>query len=99
MSTEDEGSVTRWIGDLRAGDPVAASQIWSRYFDGLVRLARQKLAALPHVGAAEDEEDAALSAFQSLCAGMAEGRFERLKDREDLWRLLVVITIRKVFDQ
>jgi DNA-directed RNA polymerase specialized sigma24 family protein len=99
MSTEDEGSVTRWIGDLRTGDPGAADQLWHRYFDGLVRLARRKLEAVRRVAPVEDEEDAALSAFQSLCAGAAEGRFERLKDRDDLWRLLVVITVRKVFDQ
>jgi DNA-directed RNA polymerase specialized sigma24 family protein len=99
MSVEDEGSVTRWIGDLKAGDAVAADRLWRRYFDGLVRLARRKLGSFPRAAAVEDEEDAALSAFQSLCAGVAGGRFERLKDRDDLWRLLVVITLRKVLDQ
>ena len=51
------------------------------------------------VGAAEDGEDAALSASESLCVGAAAGRFDRLTDRDDLWRLMVVITLRKVFDQ
>ncbi len=37
-----------------------------------------------------------LSAFDSLCAGLAKGRFPQLADRDDLWRLLVVITTRKV---
>ena len=46
--------------------------------------------------AASDEEDAALSAFDSLYAGLAKGRFPQLGDRDDLWRLLVVITTRKV---
>jgi len=99
MCTGGEGSVTRWIGDLRAGDNVAADQLWHRYFDGLVRLARKKLEAVRRVATIEDEEDAALSAFHSLCTGVAQGRFDRLKDRDDLWRLLVVITLRKVFDQ
>ena len=40
----------------------------------------------------------ALSAFDSFCRGRA-GRYPRLADREDLWRLLVVITVRKAFDQ
>jgi DNA-directed RNA polymerase specialized sigma24 family protein len=84
---------------LRAGDSVAADQLWQRYFDGLVRLARKKLETIRRLGGVEDEEDAALSAFHSLCAGVAGGRFDRLKDRDDLWRLLVVITLRKVFDQ
>ncbi len=46
--------------------------------------------------AASDEEDAAISAFDSFCAGVARGRFPQLADRNDLWRLLVVITARKV---
>ncbi len=99
MGTEADGSVTGWIGDLKNGEPDAAGQLWQRYFAGLVRLARKKLEAVPRAAAVEDEEDAALSAFHSLCAGAAAGRFDRLKDRDDLWRLLVVITMRKVYDQ
>jgi DNA-directed RNA polymerase specialized sigma24 family protein len=37
---EDGGSVTRWIGDLKAGDPAAAQRLWERYFASLVRLAQ-----------------------------------------------------------
>jgi DNA-directed RNA polymerase specialized sigma24 family protein len=99
MGTESEGSVTGWIGELKSGEPDAAGQLWKRYFNGLVRLARSKLEAVPRAATVEDEEDAALDAFQSLCAGAAAGRFDRLKDRDDLWRLLVVITMRKVCDQ
>jgi DNA-directed RNA polymerase specialized sigma24 family protein len=99
MGIESEGSVTGWIGELKQGESAAAGELWKRYFNGLVRLARRKLDSAPQGAAIEDEEDAALSAFQSLCAGAAAGRFERLKDRDDLWRLLVVITIRKACDQ
>ena len=99
MGTEAEGSVTGWIGDLKNGEPDAAGRLWQRYFAGLVGLARKKLEAVPRAAAVEDEEDAALSAFHSLCAGAAAGRFDRLKDRDGLWRLLVVITMRKVCDQ
>ena len=49
--------------------------------------------------AAADEEDAALSAFDSFCRGAASHRYPRLDDRDDLWRLLVVITERKASDQ
>ena len=38
-----EGSVTRWFDALQAGDPAAAQQLWERYFQRLVGLARQKL--------------------------------------------------------
>jgi DNA-directed RNA polymerase specialized sigma24 family protein len=93
----DEGSVTQWIDGLKLGDPHAAQALWERYFGRLVRLARARLA--PCAGADEDEEDAALSAFDSFCAGLARGRFPLLADREDLWRLLVVITARKAAAQ
>jgi DNA-directed RNA polymerase specialized sigma24 family protein len=97
MPRGDGGSVTRWIGDLRDGDPVAAGAVWERYFDRLVRLARKRLAG--RHGGVEDEEDAALSAFDSFCAGLARGRFTELSDRDDLWKLLVVITARKAAAQ
>jgi DNA-directed RNA polymerase specialized sigma24 family protein len=99
MSLMDKGSVTHWIGDLRSTGDAAAQHLWERYFDRLVRLARGKLRARAGGGAAEDAEDAALSAFDSFCRGAAQGRYPRLADRDDLWRLLVVITIRKALDQ
>jgi DNA-directed RNA polymerase specialized sigma24 family protein len=98
MPARDVGSVTRWIFDLQAGDQAAAQALWERYFARLVRLARAKLQG-GRRAADEDEEDAALSAFQSFCTGAAHGRFPALADRDDLWRLLVVITARKAYAQ
>src|SRR3954452_5578865 len=94
MTMNTEGSVTRLI-DALAGDDVdtAAAKLWQCYFDRLVRLAHARLRAAPR-GAA-DEEDVALSAFNSVCRGAAQGRFPGLGDRRDLWRLLVTITVRK----
>jgi DNA-directed RNA polymerase specialized sigma24 family protein len=99
MAVSGEGSVTRWIGDLRAGGDSAAQHLWERYFDRLVHLARNKLRAVPRRRAAEDEEDAALSAFDSFCQGLGRGQFPQLADRDDLWRLLIVLTLRKACDQ
>jgi len=62
-------------------------------------LARARLRAARQIGTIEDEEDAALSAFDSFCRGATTGRFPQLADRDDLWRLLVVITVRKVLGQ
>ena len=86
-------SVSHWIGQLRAGDPVAAQHLWEGYFRRLVGLVRGKLQSLP--SRAADEEDVALSAFASFCRGVEGGRFPQLSDRDDLWRLLVTITARK----
>jgi DNA-directed RNA polymerase specialized sigma24 family protein len=40
-----------------------------------------------------------LSAFDSFCRGATAGRFPRLDDRDDLWPVLVTITVRKASDQ
>lgn len=91
------GSVSGWIDELKAGNHVAAQRLWERYFHRLVGLARTKLA--DGCRRAADEEDVALSAFDSFCRGAEAGRFPRLDDRDDLWRLLVTFTARKAFDQ
>jgi DNA-directed RNA polymerase specialized sigma24 family protein len=87
------GSITDCIDRLKAGDPAAAQQLWERYFQRLVRLARKHLQR--RRARAADEEDVALSAFDSFCRGAEAGRFPRLDDRHNLWRLLVVLTARK----
>ena len=99
MSADDQGSITFWLRGLQAGDHTAAQPLWERYFDRLVRLARARLRLLRNASAAADEEDAALSAFESFCLGVDRGRYPDLADRDDLWRLLVVIAARKVLTQ
>jgi RNA polymerase sigma factor (sigma-70 family) len=92
-----EGSVTRWITALKGGDAAAAQPLWERYYRRLVSLARQKLQSARRRGA--DEEDVVQNAFHSFFQGVARGRFPQLHDRDNLWRLLVVITARKALDQ
>ncbi len=94
MSSEDR--VTTWVEQLRAGNRASAQQLWGCYFPRLVRLARQNLGGLPRRAA--DEEDVALSVFDSFCRGVEQGRYPLLDDRDDLWGLLVVITLRKAID-
>ena len=59
-------------------------------------LARARLRNTPRLIA--DEEDVALSAFDSFCCGVREGRFRGLDDRHNLWQILVLITARKAID-
>jgi DNA-directed RNA polymerase specialized sigma24 family protein len=90
------GSITHWIGQLKAGSPAAAQPLWEGYFRKMVELARQKLQGMPRRAA--DEEDVALSAFDSFCRGAGAGRFPQLSDRNSLWPLLVAITAHKAVD-
>ena len=91
------GSITRCLALLRAGDRAAAQALWERYFRRLVGLARARLRGT--VRGPEDEEDVALSAFDSFYRRAERGQFPRLADRDDLWQLLFVITVRKAIDR
>ncbi len=92
-----DGSVTTWIHALSTGNDDVAQNLWERYFQRMVELARNKLRA--SVSRAADEEDVALSAFHSFCRAASEQRFPRLANRDDLWQVLVVLTARKAIDQ
>jgi RNA polymerase sigma factor (sigma-70 family) len=89
-------SVTTWLGQFKAGNQQAAQKLWERYFEKLVALARNKLQSAPRREA--DEEDVALSAFSKFWFAVQKGRFPKLDDRDDLWRLLVLITGQKIGD-
>ncbi len=95
LSSDDP--VTHWIDELRHADEAAARKLWNHFCTRLYELGRQKLR--PESRRVYDEEDAAQSAFQSVCAGIAAGRFPDLASRDNLWQLLVVITGRKVADR
>lgn len=94
MSSSD--CVTCWLQQIKDGNDVAVQRLLEHYFQRLVYLARNKLHTLPHL--ADYGEDVALSAFKSLVLGAQRNQFSRLHDREDLWRLLVVLTLRKAVD-
>lgn len=88
-----DDSIVKWLSKLRHGDAEAVQPLWERYFDRLVRLANQRLKAAPRRVA--DEEDIALSAFQSFCNRAMTNRIPQLADHNALWPLLVAITARK----
>jgi DNA-directed RNA polymerase specialized sigma24 family protein len=94
MSTAQ--SVSRWISHLKEGNAEAAQSLWERYALQLVEIARRRLKDAPKRVA--DEEDVAASVFHSLCRGAAAGRFQNVKNRDDLWWLLLAITKQKVVD-
>jgi DNA-directed RNA polymerase specialized sigma24 family protein len=85
------------IAELKVGDDDAVQKLWHRYFAALVRLARARLRATPRTIA--DEEDVVVDAFDSFCTRAARGQFPHLGGRDDLWRVLMTITIRKAADQ
>ncbi|MCA9149242.1 MAG: hypothetical protein KDA92_08090 [Planctomycetales bacterium] len=91
------GSVSYWLNELKDGNEAAVTAIWQCYFQTLVTVARRNLKR--STSRMADEEDVALSAFDSFVRGVDRGNFAQLEDRNDLWRLLLVITLRKAADQ
>ena len=93
----EQGSITFLMRRLQAGENLAASSLWDRYYERLVRLASRKLAGASRRMA--DEEDAVVIAFSAFLKGVEEGRFPKLEDRDDLWQVLVMLTARKAANQ
>ena len=90
-------SVSQWLHQLKMGDETAVQPLWERDFERLASLARKRLGVTQRRVA--DEEDVALSVFRHLCDGAARGQFSDVENRDELWRVLVVMTANKVTDQ
>jgi RNA polymerase sigma factor (sigma-70 family) len=92
-----EGSITGLIGGMRSGDDEAARRIWEHYSPRLAALARTKLPV--RLQRIVDGDELANSAMCSVIMGLREGRFQDLRDRDDLWALLACITVRKAYNE
>ena len=88
---------TQLIAELNSGSNHACQLFFDQYYDRTTRLAQRRLVNSNRREA--DEEDVAVSAFQSLFVALAAGRFPLLSSRDELWRLLATITARKAVQQ
>jgi RNA polymerase sigma factor (sigma-70 family) len=93
VSTETTAEIVK---RYREGDGRAAEELFARYVDRLTRLARSHLS--PKLAARTDPEDVVMSAYRSFFIGARDGRFS-LARSGDLWRLLVSITMNKLYRQ
>ena len=80
----------------RGGDERAAEELFARYVAQLTLLARSRLS--PTLASRTDPEDVVLSAYRSFFIRARDGRFT-LRRSGDLWRLLVAITLHKLYRQ
>src|SRR5438105_5890518 len=82
----------RW----QAGDQQAATDLFRRYAERLIALARRRLST--RLLCRVDAEDVVQSACRSFFSAASAGQFD-VKCGGDLWQLLVVITLRKLRNQ
>lgn len=101
LSSFDDESVTNWFANLKNGREDAVNRLVNHFFEKLVRVGQQQyrstFAGIPRP--VEDEEDAALSALNTFVAKVRRGEVVDIAHCDQLWGLLVTITIRKVYRQ
>lgn len=90
MTNQDASYLLR---RTKAGDDEAAAELFGRFVDRLVGLAKSRLS--PKLARRVDPEDVVQSAYRSFFRRTQAGNFE-VDDAEQLWRLLAAITINKV---
>ncbi len=93
------GSVTHLFQDLRSPDESvresAAQEIWVRFSQQLLELARNRLSGAIKVR--EDENDVVQSMYKSICARLERGQYT-FANRDDMIDLMVTVTLNKVRD-
>lgn len=85
-------SVSHLRANLANGGESAAGEVWVRYAERLVSLARKNLSQ--RLRQKEDPEDVVQSALKSFYRRQAEGSLQPV-GWDGLWTVLVVITLRK----
>jgi RNA polymerase sigma-70 factor (ECF subfamily) len=81
------------VRQWRAGDQQAAGELFRRYVDRLIALARGNLSA--RLSSRVDAEEVVQSAYRCFFAMAREGRYD-LERGGDLWQMLVTITMHKL---
>lgn len=84
------------LDQLRAGDPGATQKVFFTYVTRLMHLARERLSQ--RMARRVDPEDIVQSVFRTFFGRLKEGHFT-LETEDDLGKILVSITIRKVLRQ
>jgi len=92
----DETSFRVLMDELVNGREAAAVEIVEKYTAALVAIARREIN--PKLGRRVDPEDVVQSAYRSFFLRMGRGEYE-LGNGQELWKLLVTITLNKVRKQ
>jgi RNA polymerase sigma factor (sigma-70 family) len=97
VANDPAGSITCFFDALRAGNRAAAEPLCRRFLPRLLGLARHTLAGRPQ--RASDAEDAVQSALVAFWQQAERGELTGELNRDNLWNLLGVMTVRKALKQ
>jgi DNA-directed RNA polymerase specialized sigma24 family protein len=89
-------SVSEWIASLKEGELDSIQKLWDRFRAKLFKTAQRKLAKSPHV--IMDGDDISQSVLITIWKGINCGLFVDVRNRDDLWWLMLKITRRRVID-
>ena len=90
---DPSGSITLLYQQWRQGESTSLGQLIERFRPRLLALANSTFGGrIPRIA---DAEDALQSAMISFWGQVEEGKFDEQLDRDDLWNLLGLITVRK----
>ena len=92
MPDSADGSITQLFALARRGDDAAAARLWQQFLPRMLGLARKTLSSQPRLLGLD--EDAVQSAFASFFRRARDAAFD-INNRDELWNLLGVITVRK----
>src|SRR5262245_24872803 len=93
MADDSSGEL---VAQWRQGNEQAAAILFQRYANRLIALARNRVPA--KLTAHVDPEDVVQSVYRSFFARARAGRYD-LQRGGDLWRLLLTITLHKLYKQ
>ncbi len=92
MDEQQQWQSEEWLAALAKGDPIVTQEFWDTYAGPLQRVADRQLSQ--QLKRRVDAEDVVQSACRTFFRRVQHGEFE-FKDRDDLWRLLLTITLNK----
>src|SRR4051794_12642248 len=93
VQQSNEGSDSSLVRRFRAGEDDAATKLYKRYAERLHRLAQRNTAL--DLTRRFDAEDVVQSVFRTFFRRVRTGLYE-LPDGDELWRLLLVISLNKI---
>jgi DNA-directed RNA polymerase specialized sigma24 family protein len=95
-NSDSTAEFNEWFSAVCEGDSASTSRLWEAYFERIGRSVANRLTSQGR--RFEDQEDVANSVLRTFFRRASLGQFRELGDKDQLWKLLLTIAIRKAND-